>query len=188
MSRIKLVLLILVLIGLAILTILNINSDLRAKLDYLESESKKTEQVYKDRIAYDNLIKSEEAAAEKERRERQDKVDRLTRIFSKYPKNPMGAHIETFIDTAERYELDWRILPAITLAEQGTGCSEAFNCFGFSNGGTYSRLAPTREAEIERAAYLLQYGFWADWEQEEKMAHYNSSGYSYTGFYFFDII
>lgn len=71
-----------------------------------------------------------------------DKLDKRTAILRNYLKrfgSPLSEEVETFILTADRYNLDWTFLPAIAGVESTFGRRvpyNSYNPFGWAN-GTY---------------------------------------------------
>ena len=64
------------------------------------------------------------------------RVDTLEKFLEKY-NSPLAPYSEVFIDTADKYELDWRLIPAITGVESTFGKRipyESFNAYGWANG------------------------------------------------------
>ena len=64
------------------------------------------------------------------------RVDTLEKFLEKY-NSPLAPYSEVFIETADKYELDWRLIPAITGVESTFGKRipyESFNAYGWANG------------------------------------------------------
>ena len=64
------------------------------------------------------------------------RVDTLENFLEKY-NSPLAPYSEVFIETADKYELDWRLIPAITGVESTFGKRipyESFNAYGWANG------------------------------------------------------
>jgi len=57
----------------------------------------------------------------------------VKRFFKKY-NSPLQNFAQNIVDAADKYDLDWRILPAIAIKESG-GCrvipQESYNCWGW---------------------------------------------------------
>jgi len=62
------------------------------------------------------------------------KIITIRENLKKY-NSPMVANAEDFINIAYKYNLDWRLLPAIAIAESGGGkhCFKPYNAFGYGN-------------------------------------------------------
>lgn len=81
--------------------------------------------------------------------ERYRKIVQLERFLAKY-NSPLTPYSETFVNVADLYGLDWRLLPAIAGTESTFGKVHAegtYNPFGWGNG--YIRFASWEEG-IER--------------------------------------
>ncbi len=64
------------------------------------------------------------------------RVDTLEKFLEKY-NSPLAPYSEVFIETADKYELDWRLIPAITGVESTFGKRiphDSFNAYGWANG------------------------------------------------------
>lgn len=60
-------------------------------------------------------------------------------FFTSY-KSPLSNHSNTFIQVADKYNLDWRLLPSISMQESNGGkriISDSYNPFGY---GIYGKL------------------------------------------------
>ena len=77
------------------------------------------------------------------------RVENLRAFFLKN-KSPLEPHAATFVDTAEKYDLDYRLLPAIAMQESNLckkAPKESNNCWGF---GIYGKKV-TRFNSFEEA-------------------------------------
>ena len=79
--------------------------------------------------------------------------------FLKSYKSPLSPYSKNFIEVADKYNLNWRLLPAIAMQESGGGkkvIADSYNPFGY---GIYGKLV-TRfqswEAAIERVGRGLR--------------------------------
>jgi len=80
---------------------------------------------------------------------REARVDVLNDFFAKY-NSPLAAYAGDIVDAADRYSLDYRLLPAIAMQES-TLChripKNSFNCWGFGiYGGKVKRFTSFSEA------------------------------------------
>lgn len=79
-------------------------------------------------------------------------------FFRSY-KSPLSNHSETFIQVADKYKLDYRLLPAISMQESNGGkkvIKESYNPFGY---GIYGKLAvqfQSWDEAIERVGKALR--------------------------------
>ena len=79
--------------------------------------------------------------------------------FFKAYKAPLSSYSNTFVIIADKYNLDWRLLPAISMQESNGGTkviSQSFNPFGY---GIYGKLITrfnTWEESIERVGKALR--------------------------------
>ena len=72
--------------------------------------------------------------------EKNVKVVKLEEFFDKY-NSPLKSHSQDFVDTAEKYGLDYKLLPAIACMESSCGknlIQESYNPFGW---GIYGNQA-----------------------------------------------
>lgn len=78
------------------------------------------------------------------------RVDVLKRFFAD---RPAAALAHTFLEAADEYNLDWRLLPSISLIESSGGkAAKGNNLFGWDAGrAEFSSLS----AGIQRVAYFL---------------------------------
>lgn len=79
-------------------------------------------------------------------------------FFNNY-KSPLGNYGKNFIETADKYNLNWRLLPAIAMQESGGGkkvITNSFNPFGY---GIYGKLVisfNSWDEAIERVGKALR--------------------------------
>lgn len=77
------------------------------------------------------------------------RVEVLHNFFAKY-KSELEPYAQEIVDTADKYDLDWRLLPSIAMQESNL-CKKApkdsFNCWGF---GIYGKKV-TRFADFPEA-------------------------------------
>ncbi len=93
-----------------------------------------------------------------------EKVDReaqLRKFFKKY-NSPLEENSETFIKVADKYNMDYRLLPAISCLESSCGkklIPESYNPFGWGvYGGNYIAFADYNES-IETVGEGLHKGY-----------------------------
>ncbi|MBI2337835.1 glucosaminidase domain-containing protein [Candidatus Daviesbacteria bacterium] len=88
-----------------------------------------------------------------------DGRSRIIEEFFKKHKAPLSAHGNTFIEIADRYQLDWRLLPSIAMQESNGGkkvIRDSFNPFGY---GIYGKLVirfKSWDEAIERVGKALK--------------------------------
>lgn len=82
----------------------------------------------------------------------------IKRFFASY-RSPLAEEADTFISVAEKYHLDFRLLPAIAMHESGGGKaipSNSFNPFGFGiYAGNVTRFASWAEG-IDRVGKAMK--------------------------------
>lgn len=107
------------------------------------------------------------------------RVENLRLFFNRHD-SPLEPYAQLLVDVAEKYELDFRLLPAIAMQESNL-CKKApkdsYNCWGF---GIYSKKItrfPNYEEAIETVAKTLfnQYKSKGLVTPEEIMAKYTPS-------------
>ncbi len=93
-----------------------------------------------------------------------EKVDReaqLRKFFKKY-NSPLEENSATFVEVADRYDMDYRLLPAISCLESSCGkklIPESYNPFGWGvYGGNYIAFADYDES-IETVGEGLHKGY-----------------------------
>lgn len=84
----------------------------------------------------------------------------LETLFNKY-KAPLGAKAQAFLDTADKYNLDWRLLPAISIIESQGGRripKNSYNAWGWGipTGAKSGKAFASWEAGIETVARGLK--------------------------------
>lgn len=88
---------------------------------------------------------------------RDARAENLRAFFLKN-KSPLEPHSEDFINAAEKYELDYRLLPAIAMQESNL-CKKApkdsYNCWGFGVYGKKVIKFPNFEEAIESVSKTL---------------------------------
>jgi hypothetical protein len=77
------------------------------------------------------------------------RIEVLKEFFKRY-NSPLLSHAELIVATADKYSLDWKLVPAIAMQES-TLCKKipknSFNCWGFGiYGGKITRFANYDEA------------------------------------------
>jgi len=73
--------------------------------------------------------------------------------------SPLFPYTQLLVDTADKYNLDFRLMPAIAVVESGAGramVSDSHNAWGFENGAT--KFSSWEEA-IEKVAQTLKGGY-----------------------------
>jgi hypothetical protein len=90
-----------------------------------------------------------------------DREQNLIAFFERYD-SPLVDNVDTFIDTADKYGLDYRLLPAISCMESGCGkryIPDSKNPFGWGvYGGNYIKFADFDDA-IETVGEGLYSGY-----------------------------
>lgn len=90
------------------------------------------------------------------------KVDRrqeILREFLKSYRSPLVAYAGVFIQTADKYQIDWRLIPAITGVESTFGRHiplNSFNAYGWCN-GNYSFNSWEESIEIVASTLKKKY-------------------------------
>ncbi len=83
-------------------------------------------------------------------REKQDvRAERLKSFFETYD-SPLSPYARYFIETSDKYELDWRLVPAISGVESTFGKAipyGSYNAYGWAN-GTYRFTSWENSIEI----------------------------------------
>ena len=65
-----------------------------------------------------------------------NRVEKLTAFLKKYD-SPLVPYAETFVFMADKYQIDWKLLPAITGVESTFGWQipyNSYNAYGWNNG------------------------------------------------------
>lgn len=78
--------------------------------------------------------------------ERSNRIARVRDFYARW-NAPLGAHAETIVDAAERWGIDWRLVPAISIVESSGGryCFRPYNAYGWGKAG-YSSFDESIEA------------------------------------------
>ena len=88
-----------------------------------------------DSVSADSLV-AESSASLKTEATADERVAILENFLEGY-NSPLAKYSEVFIATADKYELDWRLIPAITGVESTFGKRipyNSFNAYGWANG------------------------------------------------------
>ena len=93
--------------------------------------------------------------------ESEARVEVLSAFFKRY-NSPLQAHVQKIIEAADKYAIDWRLIPAIAMQES-TLCKKipnnSFNCWGFGiYGGKVTRFSNYDEA-IETVTKTLAHSY-----------------------------
>ncbi len=88
---------------------------------------------------------------------REARVDILLDFLSKY-KSPLAPYAKMIVDTADKYGLDYRLIPAIAMQES-TLCKkmpkDSYNCWGFGIYGKKVTRFPNFDSAIETVTKTL---------------------------------
>lgn len=90
---------------------------------------------------------------------RADGRSKIIENFFKAYKAPLADYSETFIQIADKYNLDYRLLPAISMQESNGGrrvIDNSFNPFGYGIYGKKVTVFNSWEAAIERVGKALR--------------------------------
>lgn len=82
----------------------------------------------------------------------------IENFFQVY-KSPLSGYSNTFIQVADKYQLDWRILPAISMQESGGGrkvIRSSYNPFGYGIYGNLVIKFASWEEAIEKVGKALR--------------------------------
>jgi len=83
----------------------------------------------------------------------------ILRKFLESYKSPLAAYSQNMIDAADKYGLDWRLLPAIA-GQESTFCrtipAGSHNCWGWAIHKRYTKKFDTWESAIETVAQGLR--------------------------------
>lgn len=68
--------------------------------------------------------------------DRSRKARRIRQFYERW-NSPMAAQAEFIVDTSEKYGIDWRLIPAISIVESSGGvyCFRPYNAFGWGKMG-----------------------------------------------------
>jgi hypothetical protein len=104
------------------------------------------------------------------------RVDTLKRFFSDCPAADLA---NVFLETADEYDLDWRLLPSISFVESSGGkAARNNNLFGWDSGR--AEFA-TLSASIQKVAYFLaNSNLYRDKNLDELLRTYNPNA-EYAG-------
>lgn len=107
--------------------------------------------------------KDKENTIQNEYTTRDSRVEVLEEFFDEY-KSPLKGHAETFVKTAEKYNIDYKILPAISCMESTCGkkiIPNSYNPFGWGiHGKQYISFKSFDEA-IEKVGEGLNKGYFS---------------------------
>lgn len=94
-----------------------------------------TESV-QDHIAFQQAIVGQKDIRLQEIAERSNRIERVRSFYNRW-NSPMAANAEFIVDTAEKYGIDWRLIPAISIVESSGGryCFRPYNAFGWGKMG-----------------------------------------------------
>lgn len=85
----------------------------------------------------------------------------LSEFFKKY-KSPLAAHVDTFLAVADKYNIDYRLLPAISCTESTCGkflIEDSYNPFGWGIYGKNAIHFKSYDEAIETVAAGLHKGY-----------------------------
>ena len=99
------------------------------------------------------------------------RLDRLRAFFEKAA-CPAKEYSHVFLEAADDYELDWRLLPSISYVESTGGkAARNNNLFGWKSGAA---SFPSPSASIHTVGYHLAYsGLYRDKDLDQVLATYN---------------
>lgn len=103
---------------------------------------------------------------------KQDPRFAILRSFFAKADCPARHYVEAFLDAADRYELDWRLLPSLSFIESTGGkAAKGNNIFGWGNAEF-----PSQAAGIHAVGYRLSNSsLYKDKDLDELLSTYNSS-------------
>ena len=104
--------------------------------------------------------------------ERPDARIRCLRTFFAKLRCPVAYLSQDFVEAADDNQLDWRLLPSISVVESGGGkAARNNNIFGWNNG---NQLFPTLRAGINQVAFKLgKSALYRDRDSASKLRIYN---------------
>src|SRR5882724_7126316 len=108
-----------------------------------------------------------------------ERLANLKKFFSKY-KSPLAAHAVDFLQVADRFGLDWRLMPSLVIIESGGRNIRNNNVFGWGNGA--SRFRSVAESITVVADCLANKVPYRGKSFEAKMRAYNPRRRDYAGF------
>lgn len=94
----------------------------------------------------------------------------LERVFTKH-NSPLAPFAKNYVETADKYELDWRLLPAIAGLESSFGNAQlkgSYNSYGWGGGRIYFNSV---EDGIETVMYGLKTNMWQGEQLQLKQLH-----------------
>ena len=99
------------------------------------------------------------------------RLETLRKFFSKGD-CPAAKYAESFLEAADAYELDWRLLPSLSYVESTGGKSARHNnLFGWDSGRAHF---PSPMASIHAVGYRLAHSYlYKDKELDSLLATYN---------------
>jgi hypothetical protein len=106
------------------------------------------------------------------------RIDQL-RSFLRIKRSPLAEHAKSFLEAADKYSLDWRLLPSLALVE--TGGLRAIrnnNVFGWGNGRI--RFTSIHESIHVIAERLANGGTYRNKNTEAKLRAYNPANRKYA--------
>ncbi len=103
------------------------------------------------------------------KRLRQLKTEEIRRFYARYGYPPLYDYAEVFVDAAEIYGLDYRLLPAISIIESGGGRNlfRPYNPFGWG----YKSFSSFEEAIYYVAFKIRRYYYDLGWREPEVIAY-----------------
>lgn len=110
------------------------------------------------------------------------RVDRLAQYF-RSRKSPLDKFAEHFVNAADRYKLDWRLLPSLAMLESGGGhVHRRNNVFGWGSGRARFQSI---EAGIDHVARALAEGIaYRNKDLRAKLHAYNPANRRYADIVF----
>ncbi len=126
--------------------------------------------------------------------QREARQEILRQFFVKY-NSPLESYVQTFVETADKYDLDFRLLPAIAMQETNL-CKKAkegsHNCWGFGvYGGKYTFFDSYPDAieiisKTLSEKYKNKYGLVTPEEIQKLYNPSNTSNWAYAVDHFMD--
>lgn len=103
------------------------------------------------------------------------RVQKLERFFDQ---TPLQGYSQDFVDAADQYHLDWRLLPAISMVEStgGKHCRN-YNPFGWGSGR--ARFESYQDAIFSVARHLSEDNPYRGKTTTQKIRAYNARHWSY---------
>ena len=101
-------------------------------------------------------------------------ADRVNAVATFLAGKPLAPHAEMLVAVADEYGLDWRLLPALAMKEQGGGVGCGFNAYGWGNGGASCyRYGSYEESSRAVADGLMNLPYYAGKTLVNKLHTYN---------------